>query len=109
MSRTRHLFRQLRQESHKSVSQFVTWLSKQAEYCDFAERKEEYIRDQITENHKSAAMRKEFLEKHDLTLTKLLDIARAKEAAERQANLMEDNPASSSGRHKDGCLCYYKE
>jgi len=34
----RHLFRQLRQESHGSVSQFATRLSKQAEYCDFAER-----------------------------------------------------------------------
>ena len=49
----RHLFRQLRQESHESVSQFATRLSKQAEYCDFAERKEEYIRDQIIENCKS--------------------------------------------------------
>ena len=42
-------------------------------------------------------MRKAFLEKRDLTLTQLMDIARAKEAAERQANLMEGNPASSSG------------
>jgi len=42
----RHLFRQLRQESQESVSQFATRLSKQAEYCDFEERKEEYIRDQ---------------------------------------------------------------
>jgi len=35
----RHLFRQPRQESHESVSPFATRLSKQAEYCDFEERK----------------------------------------------------------------------
>ena len=99
----RHLFRQIRQESHESVSQFATRLSKQAEYCDFEERKEEYIRDQIIENCKSVAMRKAFLEKRDLTLTQLLDIARAKEAAERQANVMEANPPSSSGIKTSVC------
>jgi len=93
----RHLFRQLRQESHESVSQFATRLSKQAEYCDFAERKEEYIRDQIIENCKSVATRKAFLEKHDLSLTQLLDIARAKEAAEQQTNVMEANPPILTG------------
>jgi len=54
---------------------------------------------------KQVAMRKAFLEKHDLTLTQLLDIARANEAAERQANVME---AKFIG-YKDECLCCYKQ
>jgi hypothetical protein len=61
----------------------------QAMFCDFGDQKEENIRDQVIDKCKSLLLRKSFLEKREITLTQLQDLARAKETAERQAKSME--------------------
>jgi len=85
----RHVLRQLYQEASESVVQFVTRLRQQADFCEFGNQRDDNIRDQLIEKCKSVALRKQLLEKRDITLSEALEIARSKEAAERQAVNME--------------------
>src|SRR6218665_865568 len=85
----RHVLRQFYQEAFESVVQFVTRLRQQADFCDFGDQRDDNIRDQLIEKCKSVALRKQLLEKRDITLSEALEIARSKEAAKRQAVNME--------------------
>ncbi|XP_021351252.1 uncharacterized protein K02A2.6-like [Mizuhopecten yessoensis] len=87
----RHQFRQLKQESSESVEQFITRLRDKAMTCEFGDGKDDQIRDQVIDKCKSTHLRKKFLEKGGtLTLTKMLEMGRAHEAAERQAAVMQE-------------------
>lgn len=90
----RHIFRQMHQQPTESTDQFVTRLRQQAELCDFGEQQDDNIRDQVIDKCKSAVLRKQLLEKREVTLAQALDIARAKEVAERQAAKMEADESS---------------
>jgi len=87
----RHLFRQLHQRDNESVDQFVTRLRQQADFCSFEDQKDDNIRDQLIDKCKSAILRKQLLEKREVTLLQALEMARAKEVAERQAATMATN------------------
>ena len=82
---SRHLFRQEKQRDGETISQFVTRLRQLAEACDFKENTNDFIRDQVIDKCNSKRLRTKLLAAKDLTLAKLLDIAQAKEASERQA------------------------
>ena len=92
----RHCFRQLQQDNNETVDQFVTRLRQQADLCNFAEQKDEHIRDQFIDKCKSDILRRQLLEKREVTLANALEIARAKEAAEKQAAKMVINKVAQS-------------
>ena len=50
----RHLYRQITQSSEETVDQFVCRLRQRAASCDFGEREDEYIRDQLIDKCYSA-------------------------------------------------------
>lgn len=84
----RVLFRQINQEARESSDNFVTRLRKLAESCDFHDV-EDAIVDQFIEKCCSSSLRRKLLQEQDLTLEKLLQIARSLEAADQQANVIE--------------------
>ena len=85
----RHLLRQISQSSEKTVDQFVCQLRQRAASCEFGEREDEYIRDQLIFKCYSAKLRRNFLEKEgSVTLKDLLVTARAQEAVNLQMEAM---------------------
>ena len=59
----RHLFRQISQSSEETVDQLVCRLRQRAASCEFGEREDEYIRDQLIDKCSSAKLRRKVLEK----------------------------------------------
>ena len=91
----RHLFREITQSSEETVDQFVCRLRQRAASCDFGEREDEYIRDQLIDKCYSAKLRRKFLEKDgSVTLNDLLITARAQEAVDLQMVAMGGNANS---------------
>ena len=91
----RHLFRQISQSSEETVNQFVCRLRQQATSCEFGDREDEYIRDQLIDKCYSAKLRRKFLEKEgSVTLNDLLVTARAQEAVNLQMEAMGANNSS---------------
>ncbi|RUA05254.1 MAG: hypothetical protein DSY43_04950 [Gammaproteobacteria bacterium] len=91
----RHQFRQAKQDESETVDQFTTRLFQLAGNCDFGEKKSEHIRDQLIDKCKSHNLRKKLLEAGGkLTLLRAQELARAMEAAERQARSIESDQAS---------------
>ena len=75
-----YLSRQITQSSEETVDQFVCRLRQRAASCDFGEREDGYIRDQLIDKCYSAKLRRKFLEKDgSVTLNDLLKTARAQE------------------------------
>lgn len=88
----RHQFRQANQEESETVDQFVTRLFQLTENCDFGDKKSEHIRDQLIDKCRSHSLRKKLLEVGGLlTLKRAQELARAMEAAERQAKSIESD------------------
>ena len=63
----RNVFRQMEQQSHEKVDQFVCRLRQKAITCEFA-NVEETIRDQLIEKCRDGRLRRKFLEKTNATL-----------------------------------------
>ncbi|XP_070548112.1 uncharacterized protein [Ptychodera flava] len=82
------MFRQIAQTSDETVDQFVCRLRQRASTCDFAEKEDEHIRDQLIDKCYSPHIRRKFLEKQNAKLTDLLVIARAQEAVDLQMQSM---------------------
>ena len=77
----RHLFRQIVQNGKETMDQFVCRLRQRASTCDFGDREDEYIRDQLIDKCHFQKLQPKFLEKDgSVTLNDLLVIARAYEA-----------------------------
>ena len=88
----RHLFRQIAQEPGETVDQFVCKLRRRAVSCEFGDKEDDYIRDQVIDKCLSTNLRRRFLEKEgELTLDTLLRIARSQEAVDRQLKVMGTN------------------
>ena len=90
----RHVFRQMEQQSHEKVDQFVCRLRQKAITCEFA-NVDETIRDQLIEKCRDGRLRRKFLEKTNATLKDLQDIARSHEAVDAQMESMNKSPVSS--------------
>jgi len=91
----RHLFRQISQSSEETVDRFVCRLRQRGASCEFGEREDEYIRDQLIDKCYSAKLRRKFLEKEgSVTLDDLLVTARAQEAVNLQMEAMGANNSS---------------
>ena len=81
----RHLFRQEQQAEGETVAQFATRLRALSIPCNFGDMADDCIRDQIIDKCMSKTLRTKLLAESKLTLKRLLEIAQAKEASERQA------------------------
>ena len=81
----RHSFRQAKQQTGETVDDFCSRLKSLASTCDFGEATDDHIRDQIIDKCESNALRRRLLKESKLDLKTLLSIARAAEAADRQA------------------------
>ena len=94
----RHQFRQAAQRPGESVDEFCTRLKSLAASCAFSGQRDEHIRDQFVDKCSSSGLRRRLLREPNLTLTSLMDIARASQAADQQAAIMEGNIASPPAR-----------
>ena len=83
------MFRKAEQVQGESVDTFVSRLKQLAATCDYGDVKYDYIKDQVIDNCHSNVLRKWFLRMRDLTLTALMDEARAMEAVDQQVDRME--------------------
>ena len=86
----RHQFRQMEQASGESVDQFVCRLRQKEISCEF-ENVDEAIRDQLIEKCKDPSLRRKFLEKADVTLKVLKDLAHVQEAVNKQVKAMDQS------------------
>ena len=84
----RHVFYELQPNEGEETCMFVTRLREQAELCDFGDASDEMIRDRVVHQTKDRKLREKFLNKKNLTLLNLLDIAKRHEATKRQLNDM---------------------
>ena len=83
----RHVFRSMTQQDGEIVDQFFARLRKQAQNCNFNDPDVD-IRDQVIDKCRSLVLRRKLLEKENLTLTKVQDVARAMEAVDLRAKQM---------------------
>lgn len=90
----RHVFRQCVQENKETVDEFYIRLRSSSSTCAFGEQQDEHIRDQFIDKCISKPLRRRLLRESNLTLTTLLSIARAAEAADNQALSIEQSNAS---------------
>lgn len=84
----RHIFRGLAQKDGETVIQFITRLRQQARYCEFTSEDDE-IRDQVVDKCNSTEIKKRILEKGDITLKEVTDIAQAFEVMSVRVKNME--------------------
>lgn len=76
----RHQLRSMKQNNGEKIESFVIRLRVQAEKCDFGDKVDENIKDQLIEKCSSAEMRREMLKKGDATLSETLKAAKVFEA-----------------------------
>ena len=90
----------------ESIDQYVTRLRQKADYCQFEEKIDENIRDQVIEKSLSNGLRTKLLEKGaGLTLSQLQMMARAMEVSTKQA----DSIASSNTTHEVNRVQHQRE
>ena len=70
------------------MAQFVTRLRQLANLCEFGDHIDDFIRDQVIDNCRLKRLRTKLLAEHDLKLERVLDLAAAMDALERQAAQM---------------------
>ncbi|KAK3890348.1 hypothetical protein Pcinc_005726 [Petrolisthes cinctipes] len=95
----RVLFRQVKQESGETTDSYVTRLRKLAATCEFHDTNDAIL-DQVIEKFYSLEHRRKALQERNLTLDKLLQLARAMEVANRQANVIEGNSGNNNQVNK---------
>ena len=91
----RYKFRSRAQHSNESTAQWVSSLRQLASTCDYGDRVDEFVRDQIVEKTSSSRLRQRLLLEKDLDLHKTLTMAEAVETAEREAQVMQRGMASA--------------
>ncbi|XP_050709686.1 uncharacterized protein K02A2.6-like [Eriocheir sinensis] len=91
----RFLFSQCVNEANEKIDTFVTKLKRLALSCEFTDTNDVII-DQVIAKCKSHELRKKLLQEKNLTLDKVLEIARALEAATSQAQVIEGKAHNSS-------------
>ncbi|CAB3986536.1 Uncharacterized protein K02A2.6 [Paramuricea clavata] len=97
----RYVFKQTHPTPGESVDSYITRLRTLAETCEF-ESAENEIRDQFVMTCSSHGFHTKLLRETDLTLAKLITMARVKELAEKQAlNISGHNSWNNVNRVKD--------
>ena len=84
----RYRFRTRGQQPGETVQMWVAELRHLASTCEYTDRTDEFIRDQVVERVISAKLRERLLMETDLTLSKLLVVSQTFEGAQREAKEM---------------------
>lgn len=85
----RLMFQQLKQEKDESIAMFEMRLRAQAERCEYGEQCDSIIRDQMTLNCSSTALRQRILERSTDSFDKIMKMARSFEAATMQSKAFD--------------------
>lgn len=88
----RHVLRQMKQNTGESIDAFTVRLRIQAERCDFEDKVEENIKDQVIQSCLSSAMRRGLLKRGDASLEEILKIAKIYETLQLQEKLYTAGP-----------------
>ena len=96
----RHTFRQCDHRNGETNDEYYMRLKTLASTCNFGQGEDDHIRDQIIYKCTSTSLRRRLLREIDIKLVDLLSIARAAEAADRQASAMESKNAPSTSFHE---------
>ena len=105
-------YRNLEQKPDETVERFYTRLLQAATYCGFGNKEDELI-GQIIMRCKSDKLRRQLLQKDDITLEKVLEMARAHDCVEEQARLIEGdnetnvNAIGATSAHSSRKPCRY--
>lgn len=94
----RHLLRQMNQQPGENFDAFMVRLRLQAERCDFGDRMEENIKDQIIEKCQSMSLRRELLKSGNANLDQILKITKIFETVAQQEKAFSE--ASSEKKHQ---------
>ena len=87
----RHAFRKRAQALHESILQYVAALRDLVSTCDFGDRENEMIRDQLIENVCNSRIRERLLLEPELSLERALTLATQIESAAHQAKAITDS------------------
>lgn len=87
-------FRQAKQEKGEDITRYHTRLKQLSTTCEFADVDRE-IKSQIVQSCESSRLRRKALGDPDMTLTKMLETARAMEVSETQASGIERAPSTN--------------
>lgn len=90
----RHILRQMKQTSDESIDMFTIRLRMQAERSGFESKRDENLKDQIIQNFRSGALRRELLKRGDVSLEDILHVAKIFEtvAAQEKAFAVDNKP-----------------
>lgn len=86
----RYELRQLKQETDEKIALFAMRLRKQAERCDFGEKFDDHVKDQLIEKCLSSRLRRKLLALGDAKLDTVLREAKAFEAVQEQGKALDD-------------------
>ncbi|XP_037292552.1 uncharacterized protein LOC119188792 [Manduca sexta] len=92
----RYKFRQRRQQSGETVSQFVAELKRLSRQCEFKETLNDNLRDQFVCGLTSDVIRQRLFAESDLSYSYAVTLAMSLEAAERDSAAVEGNKANTS-------------
>lgn len=104
----RHIYRKLKQEKDERIDSFVMRLRVQANRCDFGDKLDENIKDQMTSGCQSDALRRKFLERGDEDLDSILKVARIFEMVAAQQKEFGISPPAAKDSSNDESSNIYK-
>jgi len=86
------------QKPGEKISDFVAQLCKLSEYCEFGDALQDMLRDRLVCGCKDQHLQCKLLAESDLTFEKAFKIAKAMEAAEKEAKDLQDTPGTAVNR-----------
>ena len=92
----RFKFYRRRQEPHETVASFIASLKSLVATCDFGDRLEEMLRDKLVMGLEEESTQRILLTEKKLTFARAVEIANAREAAERDVREFGQKPSSGS-------------
>ena len=83
------------QKPSESVGDFITQLRKLSEYCEFGDTLQDMLRDRLVCGCRDQRLQCKLLAEPDLTFDKAFKIAKAMEAAEKEAKDLQETPSTA--------------
>ncbi|KAH7946960.1 hypothetical protein HPB52_006412 [Rhipicephalus sanguineus] len=84
------VFNTMKQKENQTFDEFVTDLRKQAEKCDFGEKKDRLIGDRIVVGIRDAALRERLFRERDLTLVQIITTCKAAEISKKHVKELQE-------------------
>ncbi|XP_037501533.1 uncharacterized protein K02A2.6-like [Rhipicephalus sanguineus] len=84
------VFNTMKQKENQTFDEFVTDLRRQAEKCDFWEKKDRLIGDRIVVGIRDAALRERLFRERDLTLVQIITTCKAAEISKKHVKELQE-------------------